>query len=174
MAERTGRPRASLVDLITTGGLVLGLLYGGIELRQLRQTREAEAVLELMRTVQTPAYTNAINVLITMPDSLTVEQVRSVRYGEHRNDLLHLLLIWESLGILVYRGDVPIEWVDEFYRFAVLTSWRKFGPLMEDERVRSGYRGRGEWFQWLAERLQEREPDAKVPAYERYRNWKSK
>src|SRR5918999_1491791 len=152
MAERTGRPRASLVDLITTGGLVLGLLYGGIELRQIRQTREAEAVLELMRTVQTPAYTNGINVLLTIPDSLTPEQMLPIRYGENRDAILHLLLIWESLGILVYRGDVPLEWVDEFYRFGILTSWRKFGPLIRLERERSGYAGRGEWFQWLAER----------------------
>jgi hypothetical protein len=168
----TARPRASFLDIITMIAVVLGVVYGALEVRQFRQAREREGVLELQRTVQTPEYIRAIAFLIDLPDTTSVEEIRRLRHAERREDILRLIITWESLGISVYRRDVPIAWVDEYYRFAVMTSWRKLGPWIKDERERRGYSGLGEWFQWLAERLDGRHEDADVPAYERHRDWR--
>ena len=81
-------------------------------------------------------------------------------------------LTFEGLGVMVYRRDVPIEWVDELFRLMVTTSWDKFEPLTMEERKRLNYPGEFEWHQWLAERLVElHDGEEPVPAYEAYQDW---
>ena len=92
--------------------------------------------------------------------------------GENEIELTQLLFTFEGLGLMVFRGDVSIDVVDEMFRLNVTSGWRKLGPWIVSERERIGYSNNWEWFQWLAERLEERSggevPD---PAYELYRDW---
>jgi hypothetical protein len=172
MTIRTPKSWAWLFDFITMMAVILGLIYGAMELRALRASQEREAVLELHRTIQTPEYVRALNFLKTVPEGLTAEELRQILEEEDMILVTHLRTTWEDIGIMVYRKDVSIAWVDEFYRFPILSSWEKLGPLVFAERTEFGYSGVNEWFQWIAERLQERyggqEP---IPAYEAYRNW---
>ena len=60
MPER-GRQWAWLFDFVTMVAVLVGLTFGAIELRQLRTAQEAQAVLELYQTSQTPEFTWAID-----------------------------------------------------------------------------------------------------------------
>ena len=75
--------------------------------------------------------------------------------------------------ILVFRGEVSIDLVDDFFSGPIVVSWRKLQCYFFDERRETGRETVGEWFQWLAERFAEREGAAPpVPANVQYRDWR--
>ena len=171
MANEHRKSRAWLFDFFTMIAVIIGLIYGGLELRSIRATQERDSVLELYRTIQTPEYLRALQLLRNLPDTVTMAQAEQLP-EEDWLLISHLRVTWESIGIMVYRKDVPLEWVDEFYRWAIITTWEKLGPMIIEDRERTGYQGMSEWVQWLAERLMERnEGREPTPAYDAYRNW---
>lgn len=62
--------------------------------------------------------------------------------------------------------------VDDFYSGALQESWRKRQRYVEELREATARPTRWERFQWLAERMPERESDGPpVPAYVQHRKW---
>ena len=152
--------------------VLAGLTFGAVELRQLRDAQEAQAVLELFQTIQTDTYIRGSTLIIALPDTASAEELRALDGTEEGDLMLQVRLTFEGLGVMVYRRDVDIEWVDEMFRFMILLSWDKFEKLTLEERELRDYPAQMEWHQWLAERLRERGGgDAPTPAYEAYRNW---
>ena len=81
--------------------------------------------------------------------------------------------MFESLGPLVARGQVPIDLYAEYYRGATVVSWRKVRLYVLEER-QSGWTNLFEWVQWLAERMEERGSLSNdIPAFERLRHWRN-
>ncbi len=168
------RPRrlAWLFDFVTMVAVIVGLTFGGIELRELRASQEAAAVVELFQTIQTPEYIAGGNLIIALPDNLTPDELEDLLAADGGALMWQVRMTFEGLGVMVYRGDVNIEWVDEMFRFMILTSWEKFEPLTLQVREELGYGNFMEWHQWLAERLQDRADGSEpIPAYEAYRDW---
>jgi hypothetical protein len=161
-----------LFDIVTMVAVLVGLTFGAIELRQLRTAQEAQAILELYQTVQTPEYVEGAGAILELPNGLSPDELREKLESEDGGLMAQVRLTFEGLGVMVYRRDVPIEWVDEMFRLLILTSWDKFEPLTLEERRLTGYSGYMEWHQWLAERLRERNAGQDPqPAYEAYRDW---
>ena len=161
-----------IIELLTLAAVVIGLSFGAIELRQLRTAQEAQTILLLVETIKSREYVAATNLVLSLPNGLTASELRE-RLGDDGLQLTtQLILTYESLGVLVYRRDVSLEWVDEMFRMMILQTWDKLGPLAIESRESSGYRGYNEWVQWLAERLQELHEDQPEPAYEAYKDWK--
>ena len=74
-------------------------------------------------------------------------------------DVTALLATWESLGILVFNHEIPLQMVDDFYSGTLAQSWRKLQPYVKELREATARPTRWEWFQWLAERMEEGESD---------------
>jgi hypothetical protein len=67
---------------------------------------------------------------------------------------------------------LSIDVIDDFFSGPILISWRKLLPYTTDLREQYQRETWSEWFQWLAERMMERESKTPaVPAYIAYRNW---
>ena len=82
------------------------------------------------------------------------------------------------LGIKYFVWDFSerfkLDVVDDFYSGTILQSWRKLGRYVQELRRDTGRETRWEWFQWLAERMAERESSAPpVPAHVAHRNWRA-
>ena len=168
------RPRrwAWVFDFVTMLAVVVGLSFGAMELRQLGDAQEGQAVLELYRTIQTSDYIRGSSLIIALPETPSPEELRALDGTEEGDLMLQVRLTFEGLGFLVYRRDVDIEWIDELFRFMILTSWDKFEALTIEERELRDYPAQMEWHQWLTERLRERAGGASpTPAYEAYRDW---
>ena len=85
-----------------------------------------------------------------------------------------LLGTWERLGILVHRREIQLDLVDDAYGGTILVSWQRLERFVAQFRKTSKRDTAFEWFQWLAERIKEREhTDAAIPAYIRFKNWKA-
>lgn len=158
------------LQALETFAVVVGVAFGLIQLRQLRHQREIQAGIELLHSL--PQMAAAALKLYELPDNLTGEELRS-KLGDKFESVFDLLAVFESLGPLVARGQVPIDLYAEFYRGATVVAWTKVRRYVLEER-KSGWSNLFEWVQWLAERMEEREPlSSDVPAFERLREWKT-
>jgi len=79
---------------------------------------------------------------------------------------------YESIGLLVYKGVVPLSIVAELVGGVAITFWNRLSPWVESMRKEQSAPFLFEWFQWLVERLVERGRDVHEPAYKLYRGWK--
>ena len=88
-------------------------------------------------------------------------------------DVTALLATWESLGILVFNHEIPLQMLDDFYSGTFAQSWRKLQRYVTELREATARPTRWEWFQWLAERMQEGESATPpIPAYVQHCKWK--
>jgi hypothetical protein len=165
----------SLADTLQLVQTVLIVLGGGLALLQLRQSeqnRDREAALQMLRSFQTPDFARGMQLLFDMPDGLDKAGV-SAYAGARLGELTIVLTTIESIGVLVYRREVGIGMVDDFFSGVVVLAWRRCGPWIEDMRRDTGRPTIGEWVQWLAERFSERERDGSpVPAHVAHRDWR--
>ena len=76
------------------------------------------------------------------------------------------------MEVLVYRREVDIELVDDAFSGPIVQSWQKLGQYISELRAYLQRDTAMEWFQWLAERMMEREAVlGPVPAYQANRDW---
>lgn len=89
-------------------------------------------------------------------------------------DLVYVFLATlERLGVLVYRREVSLDLVEDYFSGLIQGCWEKLGPYIEHVRAREGRNTLGEWIQWLYDRMEERERLAPpVPAHVVHRNWR--
>ena len=163
---------AALLNLLQSTAIVLGLVFGAVQLGQFRSEQRRQANAELARSFLTPELMSAFNLILTMPDSVSYETAQA-DYGDEAPDLLFLVQTFETVGLMVYRGDVELGTVDDFLGTFIIISWNKLKPMEEQYRAKYNAPSVAEWFQWLAERLQDyRAGAAPPPAYEAFKDWK--
>lgn len=127
--------------------------------------------MELLHAFQTPAFAKALNLVYKLPDGLSKEEIES-SLGDDFHLVYSLMTTWESLGILVYRGEIDLDLVDDFFSGPIAISWRKLKGHVMGERSMLERDTIEEWFQWLTERLSEKESRIPpVPAHIAHRHW---
>ena len=152
--------------------VTVGVVFGLIQLRQLRHQREVQAGTELLHSLYAAEMAEPVRQLCGLPDNLGSEELRN-RMGENFDRLIAVLTVFESIGPLVARGLVPIEMYAEFYRGVTIICWRKLRRYIEEGRE-EGWPNLYERVQWLAERMEERIPlGGDVPAFEQFKSWRS-
>jgi hypothetical protein len=168
--ETARRPRLRselLLNSLQTLAILVGLIYGGIQLADLRAEQRRQANIELARSFMTPEFNEGMAVIRTLPADASAETI-----GPNADRIVQVMQTFEVVGVLVHEGDVDLRVANEFLGGGIVGSWRRLQPFVEDFRAQTGNPRAQEWFQWLAERLIEyRERSAAPPAYERYRDW---
>jgi len=165
------QPKSWIFELASTVALIFGVIYGAIELRNFRQVREREALTELLHIFETSEYNQAVTLVRALPDSADAATLQAT-VGDHFYQIGQLANTWETLGYLVHRGDIPLEFVEQSQGGTVRSTWNKLETYAEERRRESGRATTWEWYQWLAEQLDRQYPQAKrVPAYVKYRDW---
>ncbi len=110
----------------------------------------------------------AVQLVLALPDDLSAKELRKRLSEDEMRQVTLVHARFEALGVMVYRGDISLKWVDEMYRYTAVSSWEKLEQLTLARR--KDYNGTWEWHQWLVERLRERHQNP-VPAYEAYADW---
>lgn len=151
--------------------VVLGVGFAVYETRRYRGQRNREAAMELLHAFQTPDFARALVLTYRLPDGLSKDELET-RLGEDLYLVYAMTTTWESIGVLIHRGEVDIELVDDFFSGPIVVSWSKLQRYFFDERAETGRETIGEWFQWLAEQFAKREAKAApVPAHVQFRDW---
>jgi len=164
---------STLANLINAFAVTAALIFAAVQISYYRQRRRREAMLELVRSFQSPAFTSALRRVLSLPDGADTEKIREV-LGPDGEDAVYLVsLNFESLGILLFRREVTLDLVDDFFSGPILLSWQKLKVHSEECRRTLSRETFNEWFQWLAERMMERERvSPPVPAYIAHRTWR--
>jgi hypothetical protein len=164
---------STAVNLINAIALTAGLIFAAVQIRYYRLRRRRETMLELVRSFQSQAFTSALRQVLSLPDGADAKKIREL-LGPDGEDAVYLVsLTWESLGILLFRHEVTMDLVDDFFSGPILLSWRKLRVWAEEWRQQLQRDTGSEWFHWLAERMMEREKlSPPVPAYVAHRRWR--
>src|SRR5436190_10966925 len=164
---------STIANLINALAVTAWVIFPAVQFRHYRQRRRSDAMLELVRSFQSPAFASAFRRVISLPDGATQAQV-SEHLGTDGEDATHIVgLTWESLGVLVFRRELTLDLVDDFFSGPISISWRKLSRYVFEQRAMLDRETAFEWFQWLAERMMERERrSAPVPAHIAHRDWK--
>ncbi len=81
---------------------------------------------------------------------------------------------FESLGILIFRREMDIRLVEDFFSGIIIFSGKKFKNYLTEVRDVSNRQMYYEWFQWLFEQVEKRESKTPaIPSYIAYRDWKA-
>ena len=163
---------STAANLINAFAVTAGVIFAAVQIRHHRQLQRREAMLELVRSFQNAEFTSALRRVNALPDGANRQQIREL-LGPDGEDAVFLLgLTWESLGVLLFRREVTMDLMDDFFSGAILISWRRLHVFVEEDRGSTGRDTVWEWFQWLAERMMEREKTSPpVPAHIVHRQW---
>ena len=164
---------STIANLINAIAVTAGVIFAAAQIRQYRQRRERDAMLELVRSFQSPAFTAALRRVLSLPDGADSAKIRDV-LGPDGEDAVYLVsLTWESLGVLVFRRQITLDLVDDFFSGPLVISWQKLEVYSEEWRRTLNRETGNEWFHWLAERMLEREKTSPpIPAYVAHRHWR--
>ena len=161
---------ANIAEIVGVIIVVGGLFFAVLQMRQIRQQRRELAAIELFRFFGNPHFTTAYKRILRMPDDLDIADIRDEDTGLEDAAVL-ISATMESIGVMTYQRIVPFLVVNNLIGQSVPILWRKLERWAVALREEQKSDGAFEWFQWLAERLEEYEPDNPEPAYLSKRSW---
>lgn len=151
-----GLELATILDLITSLAIVLGVVFGLLQLRNAIQNRRDQAAVDIVRAVQTQEIKHAFDRVYSLPDDADPELIRgdpSMLQAAQAVDSA-----CEMWGSMVYEGVIDLHMLDRMVGGWVRAGWRRLRRWEEAERVDNRNANVAEWWQWLYEML-EADPD---------------
>jgi hypothetical protein len=163
---------ANLAEIFGAVMVITGVFFGLLEVRHYRQQRQETASMEIMRAFQSIDFTGALRLVMDYEE--VCQHCREEAIPQELKDAAMLVsTTLEAVGLMVYQRIVPFRLVQQLMGGTIQASWRVLRPhteLMRENLYRPSIH---EWFQWLAERLDEHpEYLDEVGAYSKYRKWK--
>ena len=157
---------STVANLINALAVTAGVIFAAVQIRDYRRQRHRDSMSALVRSFQTPSFAHSLRRVSSLPDNTTREQISALLGPDGEDDIYALLTSWEALGILLFRKQVSINLVDDFFSGPIVASWRKLSEYVEAMRAEAKRDTYFEWVQWLAERMMERESETPpVPAH---------
>lgn len=159
------------LQILQTLAVLVGVVFGLIQLSQIKRQQEATAGAAMLQSLQSTDAGSTALLLVELPDDLSGGDLK-LRLGENFDRVIALASMFESVGPLVARGQVPIDIYADFYRGATVLCWHKLRRYVAERRA-AGWSNLFEWFEWLADQMDRMAPLASdIPATERYRDWR--
>jgi hypothetical protein len=142
-------------NLALTLSFIVALVFGIAQVRAAARDRRERLTLETLRNFQTHEFAELILYINAHDLPATGQGLRALP-SEEQVMLIQFGQEMESLGILVAEKLINIDLVDKTLGSFVITSWEKYRPMFLDIREKTPDPFLGEYFQWLAECLDER------------------
>ena len=146
---------ALIANIALALSFVIGLVFGIAQVRAAARDRRERLTLETLREFQTREFLDLMYFVMNQE----IPSSREVMLKQPANiqiNLMQFAQIMESLGILVAERLINIDLVDKSLGSFVVTSWDKYKVLFYDIREKTPDPYLGEYFQWLAEKLNNR------------------
>ncbi len=143
---------SSISAVVVAVGVLVGVVFTIIELRNLTKTRQTDMVIRLYSTFGSKEFqkewTRILNVEYKgYNDFVKKEGVVAPEAG----------LFFEGVGVLLHRKLIDIGLIDDLFSGPIKMAWEKFKPIVEDARKQLGQPQYAEWVEYLYNEIQKRE-----------------
>jgi hypothetical protein len=143
---------ALIANLALTLSFIVALIFGIAQVRTAERDRRERLTLETLNSFQTREFAELI-LYITTTQMPVNQSEWAIRPAEERVRFIQFAQQMESVGILVAEKLINLELVDKTLGSLVTTAWEKYKTLFLDMREKQPDPFLGEYFQWLAERI---------------------
>ncbi|TDJ10723.1 MAG: hypothetical protein E2O63_05360 [Gammaproteobacteria bacterium] len=161
---------ANVAEILGVLIVIGGVFFAMLQMRQIRQQRRELAAIELFRFFASPKFTEAYRTILHLPDGMSAEDIR-MNEAKIENAAMLISTTMENIGVMTFQRIVPFLVVSNLVGTSVIILWRKLEDWVIALRVEIDSPNGFEWFQWLAERLEQYQPAGTKPAYEAFETW---
>jgi hypothetical protein len=151
----TGDVISVIANLALALSFIVGLIFGIVQVRAAARDRRERLTLETLREFQTREFVELLHY-VSFHDLPSNREGMMALPPDERTLLIQFGQEMESLGILVAERLINIDLVDKTLGSFVVTSWEKYKNMFLDIREKQPDPFLGEYFQWLAEQIDER------------------
>ena len=144
-----------IANLAIALSFIVGLIFGIVQVKAAARDRRERLTLETLRAFHSREFVELMHYVIYQ--DMPINQEGLLKLPVHdQTSLVQFSQEMESLGILVAEGLINLDLVDKTLGSFVTTAWQKYKTLFLDARENLPDPFLGEYFQWLAERIEER------------------
>jgi len=134
---------------------IVAVIFGIAQVRAAARDRKERLTLETLRYFQTREFAEHLHFVSA---GVAPTDYKGFQKMDH-NDRITFIQFgqeMESLGLLVAEGFIDVDLVDKTLGAFVVTAWEKYKVMFLDMRENMPDPFLAEYFQWLAERIDER------------------
>jgi len=156
---------ALIANLALALSFIVGLIFGIAQVKAAARDRRERFTLETLRNFQTREFAELIHYMTTSGNMPSNRKEWEALSANDHIIFIQLAQLMESLGMLVADKFINIDLVDKTLGSFVTTTWQKYKKIFLSMRDEDPFIG--EYFQWLAERIEERmKEDPRKPFYQ--------
>jgi len=144
-----------IANLAIALSFIVAIVFGLAQVKAAARDRKERLTLETIHNFQTREFAELINFISSRKGPANREEMQALP-KEEQISYIQFGQEMESLGILVAEGLINIDLVDKTLGSFVTGCWEKYKPMFTDMRENLPDPFLGEYFQWLAERIDER------------------
>ena len=134
---------------------IIALVFGIVQVKTATRDRHERLTLEALRNFNTREFSELMNYVTAHHIPPTHEKWQKLPAAEGIM-ITQFAQEMESLGLLVAERLIDIDLVDKTIGSLVSVTWEKYRPMIQDSREKRPDPFLSEYFQWLAERIDER------------------
>ena len=159
------------LQLVTLVALITGLAFGIMEVRRAHRERADKGALDVLSISVNPDHIHASYAILELPEDASPRLIaRSPKLRQAANTLM---VQYEFLGVLVYQRIVPLHTLDLLVGGIIRACWKRMRRYIEGQRKQRNLPNIAEWFQWLAEHLEEYgRPEKSVGTHVAFKDWR--
>lgn len=162
---------ADMAEILGAMVVIGGLIFAVLQMRHYRQQRRELAAIELFRSFGNPDFNRAYRNILNLPSGLSGAEI-GAQYPDAEQCAMLICTTMENVGVMTFQRIVPFRVVKNLIGSSTVLLWRRLEGWVVDLRLRIEDPEAFEWFQWLAEKLDEYRDDSELPAYEACKSWK--
>ncbi len=144
-----------IANVALTLSFVVALIFGIAQVRAAERDRRERLTLETLRYFQTREFAELLHFVTSHTVPSSRDELQTLPEDEQLT-FIQLAQSMESLGILVAEQLIDIDLVDKTLGSFVTVAWEKYKIIFLDIRENQSDPFLGEYFQWLAERINQR------------------
>ena len=144
-----------IANIALTVSAIIALVFGIVQVKSATRDRQERLTLEALRNFNTREFSELMNYVTVHDIPPTHEDWKKL--PAHEGIIItQFAQEMESLGILVAERLINIDLVDKTIGSLVSIAWEKYKVMIQDSRQKRPDPFLCEYFQWLAERIDER------------------
>src|ERR1700694_3282753 len=125
---------STFANLINAIAVTAGVIFAAAQIRDYRRQRKRDSMLALVRSFQSPTFARGLRRVVELPDNISADEIRKILGPEGEDLVVHVTATWETIGVLLFHGELTIALIDDFFSGPILISWRQLLPYTTDLR----------------------------------------